>query len=488
MAETAPPSDDAQARFAVLHQSADAACARAIESLVREGSDRALNRVNVPDFARQEGLDEDKAIGAFLHASRLGIFDLSWNLLCPGCGGVLEANATLKTVKRAEYHCALCAAGYEPMLDEMVEVSFTVNPRVRRIAAHDPHSLSMWEYQKQVFWSSGIDLPEDRFDEIIREIVIDSIELPAGEKCILSVQLPAQFVIVFDPVTHATQFIDVQGEPTRDRQDVAMVFNKVQAPSGTVTLRPGPLRLALENRTGERVLPALFIAGDALHDLLGKRKEFLTAKRLLTNQVFRDLYRTDTLDVDQRLGITSLTFLFTDLKGSTELYERVGDLQAFDLVKAHFQTLNEVVAMNAGAVVKTIGDAVMATFPTPDRAVGAALRMREAMGELNRERGNEDLVLKIGIHEGPCLDVTLNDRLDYFGQTVNIAARVQALATTNSIFATRSVVDHPATARVLGDSGYEPVAQRIALRGIADEVAVYEIPWERPAGGESSRA
>ena len=481
-------SDDSLARFSVLRQSADEACAGAIESLVRDGTDRALNRVNVLDFARLHGVDEEKAIGAFLHASRLGIFDLSWNLLCPGCGGVLEANATLKTVRRTEYHCALCAAGYEPTLDEMVEVSFTVNPRVRRIAAHDPHSLSMWDYQKQVFWSSGIDLPEDRFDEIIREIVIDSVELPAGEKCILSVQLPAQFVILFDPVTHAAQFMDVKGEPTRERQDLAMVFNKVQAPSGTITLRPGPLRLALENRADVRVLPVLVIAGDALHDLLGKRKAFLTAKRLLTNQTFRDLYRTDTLDVDQRLGITSLTFLFTDLKGSTELYERVGDLQAFDLVKDHFRTLNEVVAMNAGAVVKTIGDAVMATFPTPDRAVGAALMMRDAMRKLNDERGHEDLVLKIGIHEGPCLAVTLNDRLDYFGQTVNIAARVQGLATSSSIFATRSVVDHPATARVLGESGYEPVAQQMALRGIAGEVDVYEIPWDRPAAGETSRA
>ncbi len=477
MGESIRIPDDALARFSVLRQSADEASAGAIEALIRDGADRALNRVNVLEFARRHGLDEQKAIGAFVHASRLGIFDLSWNLLCPGCGGVLEANATLKSVRRTEYHCALCAAGYEPTLDEMVEVSFTVNPRVRRIAAHDPHSLSMWDYQKQVFWSSGIDLPEEKFDEIIREIVIDSVELPPGEKCILSVQLPAQFVIVFDPVTHAAQFIDVKGEPTRDRQDVAMVFNKVQAPSGTLELRPGPLRLALENRCDVRVLPALVVAGDALHELLGKRKEFLTAKRLLTNQVFRDLYRTDTLDVDQRLGITSLTFLFTDLKGSTELYERVGDLEAFDLVKAHFRTLNEVVAMNAGAVVKTIGDAVMATFPTPDRALSAALGMREAMRELNERRGHEDLLLKIGIHEGPCLAVTLNDRLDYFGQTVNIAARVQGLATSRSIFATRSVVDYPASVRVLGDSGCAALAQQIALRGIAGEVAVYEIPW-----------
>ena len=142
-------------------------------------------------------------------------------------------------------------------------------------------------------------------------------------------------------------------------------------------MRPGPLRLSVENKSDVRALPSLWIASHTLHDLLGKRRPFLTAKRLLTNQTFRDIYRTDTLDVDQGLKITSLTFLFTDLKGSTELYERVGDIVAYDLVREHFRVLNEIVASEAGAVVKTIGDAVMATFPSPDRALAAALRMRE---------------------------------------------------------------------------------------------------------------
>ena len=220
----------------------------------------------------------------------------------------------------------------------------------------------------------------------------------------------------------------------------------------------------------------MWIAGEALHDLLGKRKRFLTAKRLLTNQTFRDIYRTDALDVDQRLKITSLTFLFTDLKGSTDLYDRVGDLVAYDMVRAHFRVLHQVVAAEAGAVVKTIGDAVMATFATPDRAVAAALKMRDAMRALNAEGRNEDLMLKIGMHEGPCLAVMLNDRLDYFGQTVNIAARVQGLAVSRSIFATKAVVDDNQTAQLLGAAGLTPVPQQASLRGIADQVTVYEIP------------
>jgi len=219
----------------------------------------------------------------------------------------------------------------------------------------------------------------------------------------------------------------------------------------------------------------MWICDEQLEELLRRRKPFLTAKRLLTNQTFRDVYGSDTIEPDQRLKITSMTFVFTDLQGSTELYQRVGDIVAFDLVRVHFRVLTEIVAAEGGAVVKTIGDAVMATFPTPDRAVLAALRIREAMRTLNEEHGREELLLKIGIHEGPCLAVMLNNRQDYFGQTVNIAARVQGLADSRSIYVTGPVVGHPQTANLLAASGINPVARQRQLRGIPETLPVYEI-------------
>jgi class 3 adenylate cyclase len=463
---------DAKPLFDALRKSADPKVAAAIEALISDGTDRQLCRVNVLSFAAEHQLDEEKTIGAFLHAARVGLFELTWNVLCPGCGGVLDVNHTLKSVHKEAYDCALCASGYEPTLDEMVEVAFTVSPRVRRIEAHDPHSLPPWEYFRQIFWGSGVDLPENGFEDLMEEVTVDSIELPAGQKAQMSLQIPAEFLIVFEPVTHVAHFIDVKGEPTRERQNLALIFNKVQAPTETTEMRPGPLRLALDNQTDIRTLPSVWIAGDTLHHMLGKRKPFLTAKRLLTNQIFRDIYRTDTLDVDQGLKLTSLTFLFTDLKGSTELYERVGDLVAYDLVREHFRVLNEIVAAEAGAVVKTIGDAVMATFPTPDRALAAALRMRESVRKIKN-----DMLIKIGIHEGPCLAVTLNDRLDYFGQTVNIAARVQNLADSQAILATKSVVDHPGVSKLLAGSKLTPTAQDALLRGVADRMTIYQIPY-----------
>ena len=468
-------TEEAEALFIALRQSADPAVVTAIETLVRDALDPDLCRINALKFAADRDLDEEAVIAAFLHAARLGLFELSWNVVCPGCGGVLGEGASLKTVGHDDYVCALCASGYEASLDQMVEVTFTVSRRVRRIAAHDPNDLPFVEYFRQIFWASAMNLPAE-LDQVVDSVTLDTLELPAGEKAQLSLQLPAQFLIVFEPVTHVAQFIDVSGEPTRERQNLSFVFTGIKAATTTIEMRGWPLRLSFENRTGERLLPGLWIAGDELHHLLDLRHPFLSAKRLLANQIFRDLYGTDTLDPEQRLKITSLTFLFTDLKGSTVLYERVGDLAAFDIVRAHFHVLHEIVGAEHGAVVKTIGDAVMATFHSPDQAVAAALKMRKAMQKLNAERGSEDLQLKIGIHEGPCLAVVLNDRQDFFGSTVNIASRVQGLATSRAIWATGPVVQNAQTSSLLAKEGLAPVAQQRALRGIADDYAVYEIP------------
>src|ERR1041385_3090085 len=142
--------------FKALRQSAKRKPVSEIEKLIKDAPDRELCRINVLAFAARHKLDEDDVIAAFLHGARLGIFDMSWNILCPACGGVLDSGATLKTVKQAEYRCVLCAAGCEPTLDEIVEVTFTISPRVRKIAAHDPETLSWPEYYRQIFWSSCV--------------------------------------------------------------------------------------------------------------------------------------------------------------------------------------------------------------------------------------------------------------------------------------------------------------------------------------------
>src|ERR1700674_2384675 len=202
--------------FVALRQSADEEVVDMLERMVRDAPDHALNKMNALDLAAKEGVGEEQVIATLLNAVGLGMFEMTWNVMCPSCAGVLSANKSLKTLDRAQYHCAFCAAGYETTLDNLVEVTFTVSPRVRKIAAHSPDELSAAEYYRQVWWSSAIDLPAD-LERMLGEVTLEIVDLPPGERAILSLHLPKGS---FD----------------------------------TLALRPGPLRLALENRTDGRVL------------------------------------------------------------------------------------------------------------------------------------------------------------------------------------------------------------------------------------------
>src|SRR5882672_1492834 len=213
--------------FAALRQSADGAVVDMLERMVREAPDHALNRMNPFDLAKafvadKAGVREERVIAALLHAVALGLMEMTWSVMCPSCAGVRSANKSLKTLNRAQYACAFCAAGYETTLDNLVEVTFTVSPRVRKIAAHSPDELSAAEYYRQIFWSSAIDLPDD-LEKLLREVTLESVDLPPGERAILSLQVPQGTLIVFDPVTHTAQFLDVSGEEASERQNLSVI-------------------------------------------------------------------------------------------------------------------------------------------------------------------------------------------------------------------------------------------------------------------------
>src|SRR4029434_9550476 len=252
--------------FSAWRQSAKPKPVSAIEKLIHDAPDRELCRINALAFAARHELDEDDVIGAFLHGARLGVFDMSWNILCPACGGILDSGATLKTVRQGEYRCVLCARGREPPLDEMVEVTFTISPRVRRIAGHDPGTLPWIEYYRQIFWSSGVDLPDNEtLAKWVKETTLAALELSPGEKTVLSLELPEGEVTVFDPVVHMSQHIEVKGEPTRESQSLSFVMTRDHATAGTIEMRPGPLQMTLENRSNRRTLPAIWVGRDTVH-------------------------------------------------------------------------------------------------------------------------------------------------------------------------------------------------------------------------------
>ncbi len=167
---------------------------------------------------------------------------------------------------------------------------------------------------------------------------------------------------------------------------------------------------------------------------------------LLNVQAFRDFFADQTLPPGESLQVGRVAFLFTDLLGSTALYAREGDPRAYSWVRDHFEVLFQAAERNRGVTVKTIGDAVMASFLTPGDALRTAVEAYRDLAALNRQlglSGDAALRIRLGTHVGPCISVTLNNRLDYFGATVNIASRVSHLSQGDDIVLTNDVLADP---------------------------------------------
>lgn len=160
---------------------------------------------------------------------------------------------------------------------------------------------------------------------------------------------------------------------------------------------------------------------------------------LLLVPAFWELFSGEAPAADESLRIGRVAILFTDLRGSTAMYAERGDPRAYRLVRDHFAILTEAISRNNGAIVKTIGDAVMASFGSGADAVRAAFESQAELCARAQDMGGE-LVLKAGVHAGACLTVKLNDRLDFFGGAVNTAARVQGLSRGNDVVVTDQVI------------------------------------------------
>ena len=377
------------------------------------------------------GVPPRAAIEACLAGVKAGLLTMKWGLLCPNCRGAKISVAALSELPRGA-HCPSCNIDYDRDFEKNVELSFAPAPAIRTVADGG-------------FCLSGpMGTPH----------VAVQVLLDPGERRNVSVDLPPGSYRL--RTLHPGVFVDVDYE-SGPFPGLHIAASGVEVLNATDP--PGEAgSVAFVNDAG-------FELAALIEDRTWVR-DALTAPEVISLQAFRDLFAEATLRPGDDAGVSQVALLFTDLQGSTALYERVGDAAAYNLVRRHFALLAAIVRDHDGAVVKTIGDAVMAAFSDPAQAVRAALAMQAEIG--SSERGVRDLVLKVGVHAGPSVVVTLNDRLDYFGSTVNMAARLQGQSTGGDIVLSSSVADDPAVREVL--AAMPKRRETVALKGFAEPV------------------
>jgi class 3 adenylate cyclase len=448
------------------------------ETLVRSGDDLSLYRINPLAFARDRAISEAESIDLFLHATRSGLFEMSWDVVCPQSGMVLDSFGALRTLK-THYVCGLCDVSGETDLDDFIEVTFTVSPQLRRLPFHDPDSLSVEDYHWKLRFLSDGRLPgqQVRFLDFLQGLVRGLAFLPPGATTTLRSDLGPGALSGVNVQTQAAFAVPVLGEPAATPTHLRVRYDGQRFSPSVSAVPPGPIVINVENSgTARGSLLLINWPPEVLAQTVKPALDFepyMSGGMLLARQTFRRLFRSERVDEREGLGIRQVTLLFTDLKGSTAMYERLGDLNAYALVREHFALLGATVQQHSGAIVKTIGDAVMAVFSRPTDAVSAALDILGEIERYNSEHGDPSIILKIGAHCGPSIAVTLNENLDYFGQTVNVAARVQSLAEAGEICISEALYSAPGIGQIL--TGLKIVEFDAPLRGVEGNACVYRV-------------
>jgi len=414
---------------------ADQAAAKALGEHLRTAVDEDVLRMRPFALAGRWGTERFGTLRSFLCATRAGLLDMTWNVICPSCRGVTCELPSLGQVRRGA-HCATCGIQYDAEFDRTVEVRFNVNAALRKA-------------QHQVFCAGG---PGNTPHYLAQ------LRLKPGETRTLELFLsPGRCRVSAAAAGHPAEFEVLDGSGNQAAS--ARIEPHGIHVQGT-PLQAGNTRWGLRN------------ASDVEQIVHIERAEWseaaVSASLLSTLQDFRDLFSKEILASGEELSVRSLTFIFTDLKGSTGLYEEAGDAQAYALVRRHFEILTQQIRRHHGAVVKTIGDAVMAAFLIPEDALRAALAIQREMSAQSADARR--IVLKLGMHSGPCIAVNANERLDYFGSTVNLAQRAESQSAGGDIVMTQVLYDREGITRLAQDAGAKLERFSADLKGFSQPV------------------
>ena len=412
--------------------------------LLRTGRDEDVATMRPFELADAWNVDRLATLRVFLHATELGMLDMNWDVLCPNCRVSRESSRSLRELQETG-HCEVCHIRYDVNFDDYVELRFAVNPTIRTASS-------------AMFCALG--------SPALNQHIVAQARLAAGTTRTITLELATGGYRV--RMLGVEQRCRVQVEPTSATTTgaITLAADGVQEPE--LHCASGVVTLTCTNTSAAEQL--LIIERDAW----GSGR--VSASLVTTLPEFRSLFSSEVLAPGLGLAIKNLTLLFSDIKNSTPMYEQWGDTSAFALVRDHFTVLFGAIETHNGSVVKTIGDAVMAVFADPTEAVAAALEMHQGIAQANTTHNDKQpLSIKIGLHSGPCIAVNANEVLDYFGTTVNAAARAQAVSIGDDVVITADVMNAPGVAQILAQHSLQIEQFTRDLKGLSQAYTLFRL-------------
>lgn len=393
-----------QIKEELYNSQVDAVVLERLVDFIRRADDLELRQISPLKLAEQWELSKEKVFEVFIHAAKANLLNFNWDLYCPSCRSIQESVKTLNQIHEPIY-CDECEQEFKVNFNQTVQLSFTPHPLVRKIS-------------KNQYCIRG---PQQKSHVVLQQY------LKPGERRYLMTDLPSGEYILRSRKSKGSALVLVD----EDGDDTVHVNISPSGLSGEEVHIANSPNLSIENTTDKNQLITLERESWSLHGV--------SAARATSSQLFRNLFANEVLRKGEKISVDNLTLMFTDLFDSAGIYNEEGDDKAVGQVIDHFEILHQVVSKENGAIVKTIGDSVMAVFCEPDQALRAYLRAQKMISE--DERFTDEFQLKAGIHHGSCVAVNLNSRIDYFGSTVNIASRFVDYASENELIISQKIFD-----------------------------------------------
>ncbi len=404
-------------------------------SYIQTEDELDLHRIRVIQLAEKWKINPNELLRTCLHATREGLLTLSWDVICPHCRGVrIEANTLGDVPKKGE--CEVCEIDFNNDTENSIEITFHVHPSIRNIP-------------KILYCSAEASLkPHIKLQQFVQpgSQLNSNIPLEAGNYRMRIKGFEKSKTLA---VSERNPSKDIRWESSDTSEEFYTSTN--------------PL-LILSNNTAK---PLIFTIEE-----ISWSKNILKPAALFNMQDFHDLFSSEYISSDLQLEIGEQTILFTDMVGSTKFYASQGDSRAFLEVKKHFEEIFRTVRENNGAVIKTIGDAVMASFAESTDAIKASISLQKLFFQ---DRKDTPIRLRVSVNSGKCIAVNLNSNIDYFGGTVNIAAKIQGLAGSGEVVFTEIFFQRHGVKDYLTANGFKPEPDESKIPGFVEKIQVYKI-------------
>lgn len=453
-----PPTSIGQARLSELTrqlaaQGHDLRWVQRLANLLLQEADQNLIRMRPYTLADSWQAPRRAILELFLSAAKSGLLNMRWDVLCPLCRGAKNTASSLDQVSKGT-HCATCNIDFEADFAQNVELTFTPHPQIRPIYDNlycvggpmvTPHIVVHQIIQPGQTRHLQVNLTPGAYRLRTQRPGIETLVHLCAEAASLDIQADSQTIRALTPAANPN------GQPQASNKKITVNLTN-QADYAQ--------RIYLER--GAWVTDAV------------------TAAEVTALQHFRDLFSDQVLRPGEEIGVQSMTILFSDLVGSTAMYNRWGDAPSYALVREQFAFLQRIIREYEGAIVKTIGDAIMAVFADPAKGVAAALAIQAQIHNFNTTHPNEPLIIKLGLHQGPCLAVNLNDKLDYFGTTVNLAARLQGQSEGGDVVISEILRRDPAVGSHLEELSVYVIPFETSIKGFDEHFHLYRLTLPAP--------